>query len=192
MNNKTYLYSYLISLMGGVSLILLRNRANLFTAIAMLVGVLFLLPGLLAFIRAAFPPKRARLAGVKPSVPMIIVSGAAMIFGIVLIATPHTFIHLMVYLFGALLIVCGIMQIANFLPSMRSLGFPWWYLATPALCLAIGVVIIIAGAGKILDMLALITGIVLVVYSLNGLSGYYERTKRVRHGGVTGRVVNIE
>ncbi len=192
MNNKTYLYSYLFTLIGGVLMVVLQNRAGLFEAITIIIGIMFLVPGLLMFIRTAFPTKSAKVAGVKPSVPAMIVSGAAVVFGIVLIAAPHLFTNLLVYAFGALMIICGIMQLANFSPSMKSLGFPWWYMATPVLCIAIGVVVIVIGADRILNLLALITGIVLIVYGVNGLIGYFDRSSRMKRGGVTGRVVSVD
>ena len=192
MNNKSYLYSYLLTLIGGVVLVIMRGRANLFEAITIIVGILFLIPGLMSLIRVIFPPKAAKLAGEKPSVGLIIVAAAAIIFGILLIAAPHLFVNFIVYAFGALLIICGVVQLLNFIPSMGNLGFPKWYLATPVLSLCIGILIMIIGAEKILDVLALVTGIVLIVYGLNGLAGYIDRSKRVKNGGVTGRVVNVE
>lgn len=192
MNNKSYLYSYLLTLIGGILLVVLQGRADLFKAITIIVGILFLIPGLMSLIRAVFPPKSAKLAGEKPSAGLIIVSAAAMIFGIVLIAAPHIFINFMVYAFGTLLIICGIVQLMNFMPAINSLGFPKLYLATPILSLCIGILVMVIGAEKILNVLALVTGIVLIVYSLNGLAGYFDRTKRLKGGGVTGKIVNVE
>lgn len=192
MNNKTYLYSYILTLIGGILLVALHGRAGLFNAITVTVGVLLLVPGVLAFIRAAFPSRTARMAGARPSVPMIAVSLASVVLGVMLVAVPEMFTHFIVYAFGILMIVCGVVQFLNFSPSRRSLGFPWWYMAAPALCICIGVVVMVLGAAQVLDILAMLTGIVLIVYSLNGFIGYYERSKRSHQGGVTGKVVNVE
>lgn len=192
MNNKTYLYSYILTLIGGVALVALNGRAGLFEAIAVIVGILFIVPGIFSFIRAAFPSRAARMAGARPSVPVTIVSLAAIIFGLMLVIVPAMFTHLIVYAFGVLMIVCGVVQFLNFTPSRRSLGFPWWYLVAPALCICIGVVVMLLGAARVLNILAMLTGIVLIVYSVNGLMGYYDRARRRRDGGVTGKVVNVE
>lgn len=191
MNNKTYLYTYLFTLIGGVLLVVLQDRAGLFDAITVLVGILFLVPGLLSFLRAFFPSKAAVMAGEKRSTALIIVSVAAVVFGLLLIVVPELFNHFIVYAFGILMMLTGLMQLFNFMPSMRSLGFPWWYLATPLLCMCIGVVIMVLGPGRVLDILALLTGIVLIVYSINGLTGYFDRSSRVKKGGNTGQVVEV-
>jgi len=192
MNNNAYLYTYILTLIGGILLVVLEDRAGLFDAITILVGVMFLVPGVLTFLKATFPTRSARAAGAERQPVLMIVSGAASVFGITLIVAPHLFTNLIVYAFGALLIVCGIMQLTNFGAQRRASGLPGWYLATPALCIAIGIVIIVIGAQKILDMLALTTGIVLIVYGINGLIGYIERARLIRKGGVTGKVVNIK
>ncbi|MBD5230682.1 MAG: hypothetical protein HDS66_00725 [Bacteroidales bacterium] len=192
MNNKSYLYSYLLTLIGGVLLVVMQGRENLFQAIAIIVGLLFLIPGIATLFRVFFPSKVAKMAGERPGAGLVVVAAASTIFGIILVVAPHLFVNFMVYAFGTLLIICGLVQLFNFLPGLSNLGLPKWYLATPILSVLIGILIMVIGADKILNILALITGIVLIVYSVNGLIGFTDRSKRVKHGGVTGRVVNIE
>lgn len=192
MNNKSYLFSYLITLAGGILLLVLKDRQDLFTYATILVGILFLVPGLLCLIRAIFPSRAMRMSGEGVSIPLLITASAATIFGLLLVIVPETFVHLMVYAMGLLLICCGVIQIFNFAPGMSRLGFSPWFLTVPVLSAICGVVVIIIGPEKLLNLLALITGIALVVYSLNGLIGYFCRSRLTQNGGPTGGVADIE
>lgn len=192
MNNTSYLYSYLLSLIGGVLLVILHGRDGLFTAITIIVGILFLLPGLLAVGRG-IKGHRGEPTGPSGSEPLMIVVGAlAAIFGLLLIITPHLFVNFIFYAFGLLMIIGGVVQLINFSPKHRSLGFSGIFMVVPVLAIIIGVVVIIVGAEKLFAMLAMITGIVMIVYGVNGLIGYADRAKRIKGGGSLGHQVEIQ
>lgn len=190
--SKSYLYTYILTLIGGIALIVLHGSVNLFEAIVIIIGILFLVPGLITLIKVLFPSKTAKATGSNPGGAAAVLASAASIFGILLIVQPHLFTNFLVYAFGILLILCGIGQLMNFGPSMKELSFPWYFMATPILCIGIGAVIIVLGAENIMSVLSLVTGIVLTVYGINGLIGYTDRYKRIKHGGATGNIVDIE
>lgn len=178
MNNKTYIYTYLFTLLGGILLVILHNRAQLFDAISILVGIAFLTIGLLTMMSALFLSSAQRAAGMKRSPGLIVVSAAALILGLLMTIVPSFFVHYLVYAFGIIMIICGVIQIYNFLPGMKTIGLSGLFLAMPVISIAIGVGVIVVGAEKILDIMALLTGIVLIVYSINGFVGYFNRVKR--------------
>lgn len=192
MNNKTYVYTYLFTLIGGVLLLVLHSRADLFDGIAIIIGIVFLVLGILNLVGNLFISSEARAAGVRRSPSLIFVSAGAFILGLLMVIVPHFFVAYLVYMFGIILIVCGVMQVMNFTPNRRSLGFSFWWFSTPVLSIIAGVVVICLGADRILNILAILTGIVLIVYSLNGFLGYFSRARLIRRGGRTSHVVEIE
>lgn len=187
MNNKSYVYTYLFTLIAGILLVVLRGRADLFIGIAIIIGILFLVLGVLNLIGSVFLPRERREAGERRSPSLIFVSGGALILGLLMVVVPGFFVRYLVYMFGVILIVCGVVQIMNFSPSRRQLGFSAWWMSAPVLSVAAGVVVIALGADRILSILALLTGVVLIVYSLNGFAGYFNRSmlqKRTRREDV--------
>lgn len=192
MNNKTYLYTYLFTLIAGVLLILLKDRSDIFTAISIVVGVLFLVIGVLTMIGNLKLSKAQKAAGMKSNPWQILASGASIILGLMMVIKPDLFVHLVVYALGVVLILCGIIQLANFLPQYRSLRFDWYFLIVPVLAIGFGVTVFVLGAAKIADLMALITGITLTVYSINGFLGYARRgslARRVTNPGVPAEIV---
>lgn len=179
MNNKSFVYTYLFTLIGGVLLIILHDREKIFEAMCIIIGIGFLVLGVLSMLSAVFISKKAVSAGVKRSPALIAVSGASLILGLLMVIVPEFFVHYLVYAMGVLLVVCGVIQLCNFMPEMRGLGFSGFFLAAPVICLAAGMLVFVIGAEKILDVLALMTGIVLVIYSINGFMGYFKRRSLV-------------
>lgn len=175
MNNKSFIYTYLFTLIGGVLLIILHGRDKIFEGMCIILGIGFLVLGVLSLLSAIFISNKARAAGAKRSPALIIVSGASFILGLLMVIVPDFFVQYLVYAMGVLLVLCGVIQLCNFMPNIRGLGFSGLFLAAPIACLATGILIFVIGAEKILNVLALLTGIVLVVYSVNGFLGYFKR-----------------
>lgn len=177
MNNKSYIYTYLFTLIGGLLLIILHQRAQIFEAICIVIGIGFLILGLLSLMSAVFISNKARAAGTKRSPALITVSSASLILGLLMVIVPGFFVNYLVYALGLLLLICGVIQLCNFMPGMSGLGLSRLYIIAPSLSIVAGLLVFIIGADKILDSLALVTGIVLTIYSINGFAGYFKRRK---------------
>lgn len=175
MNNKSFIYTYLFTLIAGVLLIVLHGREKIFEGMCIILGIGFLVLGILSLLSAVFISDKARQAGIKRSPVLIIVSGASFILGLLMVMAPAFFVNYLIYAMGALLVLCGVIQLCNFMPDIRTLGLSGWFLTAPVLSIGFGVAVFVIGAEKILNVLALVTGIVLVVYSINGFFGYFSR-----------------
>lgn len=180
MNNKSYVYTYLFTLIAAVLLIILHNRDKFFEGMCIVIGVGFLVLGVLSILSAVFISDKAKANGVKRSPTQIAVSAASFILGLLMVIVPAFFVNYLVYSLGILLIICGIIQLSNFMPNMGGLGFNWGFLVAPALSMLLGVLIFAIGAEKILNSLALVTGIVLLIYSVNGFVGYFKRRSLIK------------
>ncbi len=78
MNNKSYLVTYLITLVGGIALVVLNGRARLFDAIAVLIGIIFLVLGVVSLLGSFRLTKADKAAGRKPSVSLAVASAGAL------------------------------------------------------------------------------------------------------------------
>ncbi len=192
MNNKSYLVTYLITLVGGIALVVLNGRARLFDAIAVLIGIIFLVLGVVSLLGSFRLTKADKAAGRKPSVSLAVASAGALGLGLLMVFAPGLFIHYLVYVIGIVLILCGVLQLYNFVPSMRSFGLSWLYLGIPAVCMLAGVLIMILGPAKVMNFMALLTGSVLIVYSLNGFVGYLAAAKLMKSAKAGPELVDVK
>lgn len=177
MKNTSFLWSYLIALMGGAALVVFNRDVNLFRTIVIIIGIVFILATLLMLGGIFFPGKKAKEAGVRVN-PVIwgpIIGGG--IFGILLVAMPDFFVHYLIYTFGLLLIVCGIIQISDVSSGMRHESLSAWFLAMPLVSVVAGVAVIILGPDKVQDIVVLLTGIILICYGINGIADVFCRRR---------------
>lgn len=175
MKNKSFVYTYLFTLIGGVLLIILHNRVQLFEAISIIIGICFLGIGVVSMLSSVFISDRARADGVRRSPAMIIVSAASLILGLLMVVAPSFFVRYIIYTFGVVLLLVGLIQLCNFMPKMGGIGFGWYFLIVPCLSILSGIIVFTVGADKIMNSIALLTGIILAVYSINGFIGYFKR-----------------
>ncbi|MCF0173119.1 MAG: DUF308 domain-containing protein [Bacteroidales bacterium] len=87
------------------------------------------------------------------------------IFGLVLLFFTGFFANLIMYLFGAILLVFGVGQITNFLSARKFVKVPTIVMAVPFLIAACGLTVILRPF-KSIETLVVIFGIALMVYGL--------------------------
>ena len=177
MKNTSFLWSYILAFAGGAALVIFHSHVNLFETIVFIIGALFLLSSAFMLYGIFFPDKKTRNAGLKPN-PAIWgpVTGGA-IFGILLMVIPGFFVKYLIYTFGVLLIVCGLIQISGVSSGMRHDGTSAWFLAVPMISIVTGAIVIFAGPDQIQNIILLLTGIMLMVYGINGITDIIMRRK---------------
>lgn len=178
MKSKTFLWAYLFSLIAGVLLIIFSGSGAIFRSIVIALGILFLIPSVVAFVMSLIPPKKDD--GTKDfKWYLIFTSSLGMAFGIMLLAIPGFFVEWIVYTLAAILIFYGIVGIvflrAGDMPESSKLFY-----TTPVLTLLCGVIIIFVGPQATEKAIALLTGCFLVVFSINGFWGFLERLHLAR------------
>lgn len=92
--------------------------------------------------------------------------------GACILLMPDTFRPLLVYLFAALLIVGGALQIFLVSHKSRQVAYPGWLLVAPILVLVAGVVMVSFESFRHMEYekwVVLITGCAFVAYGLNGI-----------------------
>ena len=173
--NKSFIFTYILTLIGGLLLAVFNSHANIFEFIIIIIGILFLIPGIFTIIGSILSirlsDKRLQTLNWLALIP----SFGGVIFGSILMIMPNIFKNYLIITFGILLVVFGFIQLFNFLSGMRQLKISALYLIVPSLTLLCGAFILILGPEKIESIVTLATGIVLICYSINGLIAYYTK-----------------
>lgn len=177
MKNLTSLFTYLGALVIGIVLLVFYSQSIVLEGIVIAIGLLVAIPSLIMLIRFIIPRKTPE--GEKIPVPWygILVSIAGLAFGIWLSVDPSFFVNITVYTLAAVLILSGIsgwIFVAQNSKPYNPCG--WWY-TVPALTIIGGIILCILGGAAIGKIANLVTGILLVVYAVNGFASYGREAK---------------
>ena len=149
----------------GASLVKFRDEAVV--AITLTLGGWFFLAGLVACVQAFVDRRRATLEETQSFETEIgwMVGAGCMIFGVVLVVMPKTFLTVQMYLLAGILIISAVGQYATLASATRygHIGLGWWL--TPSLLLLIGILAIVNPKGMITAPLFII-GWALMVYGV--------------------------
>ena len=115
------------------------------------IGALFLLSGIIALIAYWQASRHAGeytvtdqegriISGSQPTFP--IVGAGSVILGLVLTLSPHAFIHGLMYMLAAILIMGGITQLVGLVTARRMGSIPFGYWIAPSLILLIGIYVV--------------------------------------------------
>lgn len=171
MSNKGNALISLIVLALGVVFIWLCNRTDFLNSVVMLCGVAFVLPAIISLLSMFLVSKANRRSAGARMIQMICGVGGLGL-GACILLMPGTFRPLLVYLFAALLIVGGALQIFLVSHKSRQVAYPGWLLVAPILVLVAGVVMVCFESFRQPEYekwVVLTTGCAFVAYGLNGI-----------------------
>lgn len=175
-----------------VGALLLKFREETVTWITILIGVLFLLSGIVSVVAYYTARKRMtdvevydaqgnKIAGGAPTFP--IVGYGSIILGLILALTPHMFINTLMYILAGMLILGAINQYAALIAVRRYGELPFGYWICPSLILLAGAVIILRPSWVASAPLVII-GWFMILYGIvecvNALKIHSERKKMER------------
>lgn len=188
MKNKPYVTTYIVGLVIGALLCIFYNRTNIFTLMVIIIGAIIILPSVIG-IGKGFAGKKES-DGSRKNLPWYTAVACiiGLVVGILLISFASFFAGYIVYTLGILLVIAGIVQIMCLVAESHDVGGlkVGWY-GMPWLTVAAGVVIVCLGPEKIANFVTILTGIVLVLYGLNGLLSvwaHHRAKKRVVREGL--------
>lgn len=176
MKKPASLITYVAALVIGI-LLLSLHEINLLKSIVIAMGVLITVPSFLMFLSAFIGNKDLDGRKVYPAWYTILVAIAGLVLGIWMLVMPSFFMFAMVYALGVILILVGAAQIVFIKMAARPYGVnPWWY-CIPILVVAGGFIICFLGPQGVNTWATLTTGILLIVYSANGLASFGRECK---------------
>lgn len=164
------LLSNVLLLLVGILLIIFYTSADVLRWVAIVIGVLFLLPSLCYLCTIAFRRAEERrqvdMLGIIPSV-------GGLCFGIIMIAKPHLFTEVISLLMGVLMLVMGLFHIIYLLLSWRSLDLKLWYLMAPLMVTIAGIVVLASsGVRDDAALVALLTGVSMLLFNFTSVQEY--------------------
>ena len=136
----------------AVGVLLLKFPQDGVTWLTIAIGVLFLISGIIALIAYLNARKHAGeytitdqqgriITGSQPTFP--IVGVGSIILGLVLAVTPGAFIHGLMYILGAIMVLGGIQQLMNLVAARRLGSVPFGFWVAPSLILVTGLFVIL-------------------------------------------------
>lgn len=182
MKTTSNLWINILALVIGILLLIFAEQSTLFTSIVCIIGILFIIACAIALITAFLPPKDA--LGIRHINWFMVVAGAVgLAFGICLVAVPDFFASAIIYTFGVIMILAGVMAFAYLINNRDFMDGSWGLYIIPSLVIITGIIVIILGSPHLLNTAAaIITGIALVIYAANGFLGllkYRSHSKRL-------------
>lgn len=123
----------------GLTFIWLCDRHVIGSTVLIVGGLSFIIPGAALLLSLLVRRKQKPRATVMTFLTAIC-GLAAVVLGIVILVAPESFRHLLVYLFGGLLVIASAWQFDMMMRKNRGISYPTWLSIAPALGVALGVV----------------------------------------------------
>ena len=176
MKSRNQLLTYLFAIAGGVLLLIFNSDPRLYGTIVITIGVLFLVASGYQLIQA-FVPARGKKENGAVRVAVLLPAVAGVIFGLLLVCMPNFFVQFLVFTFAIMLFILGLLQLISICSRMKTLGLSAWLLTVPILTIVAGVVCLLLNRQEFHGAMTVISGIVLVIYGINGFVGYVRARK---------------
>lgn len=163
-NDSSSWLTIIVTAVAGVMLVVWHSHINLLQWLIVGMGVVLVIPGVYSAVTSCFSSK-ARRSGVRISGAVAAVGAVAL--GMWMIIQPTFFVGLIAYLFAALLIVYGILQLIIVGVWSRPFVLPGWFYVIPVVVIVAGVIIICTSVRTMNNVAVLITGIALIASAVN-------------------------
>lgn len=173
---KTYNNQMLTSVVVGVVgllLIIFEGRGDLLRWIAILIGIMFIVPSAMMLASELKSSPTAR------SEATLIASLGGLGLGVCMCVVPGVFVGIFIYLFALMLILGGVYQM---IVISRIHGIGGTFYIIPAILVVTGVVMLCAGIERDASAIVLIAGIGLVLYAANSLAEGYRAQLLLKSG----------
>lgn len=106
--------------------------------LVILIGILFMLPGIYAliyyFVRPSQPEEGKRLFPIE--------AAGSILLGAWLVATPTFFVNILMYVLGGILVIAGIQQLVSLIQARQWSHVPFGFYLMPTLLLLTGAMIL--------------------------------------------------
>ena len=178
MKKQSSFITYISALVIGILLLCFHEQAGLFTGIVIAMGVLITIPSAIMLISSFITKPNPDGVRQFPAWSTIVVACAGLVLGIWMLVMPHFFVGVTVYTLGVVLILVGIAQIVYVAGASKPYGgaMVWWY-AVPILVIAGGFIICFLGPNILNNAATIVTGILLIVYAVNGVGSLGREAK---------------
>lgn len=161
-NGRADLFTSLIVGIAGIAMIVMHNRLNIMEWIVIMIGVMFIIPGVFSVLSGALSKERK-------SATSVLAGLGAIALGVLMCAMPQTFAGIMVSIFGILLIIIGAYHLCFVAWLSRPFVLPFYYYIIPVLLIVTGIIIMFTSVRTVNNLVLLITGISFVCAAVSSL-----------------------
>lgn len=173
MKSKGNLLTAILVGVVGILLISFKDRGDLLSWIAVMLGVMIIVPSAYTLFSAFFSKNK----GAFPTSAVISAFGA-LILGICMCAIPSVFVGIFIYVFAGLLILGGIYHLVFLGYVARAFKLSIGFYIIPIVLILTGIVILCTSVDANASMIVLITGIGFLLFSVNSISEYIAVSSR--------------
>jgi uncharacterized membrane protein HdeD (DUF308 family) len=142
----------------GAILLLYPKNAIFFIVIT--IGVLFIVPGLISLVNYFISERKKR-----PDMLFLFAGIGSLLFGVALIAAPHFFVNVLMYLLGIILLLGGIEQLVNLVRVRKRTTVPVAFYVIPLLILIAGILVLF-NPFKTAQTIFILIGITCLIYGI--------------------------
>ncbi|MDR2962348.1 MAG: DUF308 domain-containing protein [Bacteroidales bacterium] len=142
----------------GVIFLLIPETA--LKTIVIIIGVLFIVPGLFAFIKYLFSNSERR-----PDILFLFAGLGSLLFGVALVWQPDFFVAVLMYILGVVLLLAGIEQLVTVIRARANTQVPTFFYIIPVLLLVAGVIVVVNPESFAAFIMRLI-GVMSIVYAI--------------------------
>jgi len=122
-----------------VGFLLVSNPTEMTVLIVQIIGGLFTLSGIIAFI--GYFTAKVRATGFRPVFPIVGLGSVAL--GVLLLLMPMQFVNILMYVLGVLLCLVGVGQIISLISNRTFAPLTWSLFVMPLLIIATGIFILL-------------------------------------------------
>ncbi|MDE6266113.1 MAG: DUF308 domain-containing protein [Muribaculaceae bacterium] len=154
---------------AGALLCMMNSRTQVADTIIMILGALFILCGVITIFSVSHGSRRQQQGIVMRTVAWITSIGGIGL-AVAMLVSPEWFMGVLVYMFSAILILCGLVQVIALTWGYRGVRFPGWMYIIPVILLVAGVTMIFSDSLRYdTSRMLLIAGIGLLLFGFNYL-----------------------
>lgn len=170
MKKQASLITYVCALVIGIILLVLNEKVDLLKGVVIAMGIAITVPSAMMFLSSFVGKKDEYGVRTYPAWYTIVVACAGLVLGIWMLCMPSFFVAVSVYTLGVGLVLVGIAQLIFIYNASRPFGpNPWWY-CVPVLVITGGLIICFIGPDPVETWATITTGILLIVYAVNGVA----------------------
>lgn len=155
-----------ITAIVGILLIVWHNRFDVLQWIIIAMGFVVLAPSAYSLTTSLFAKSKKKPDG-SVAISTVIAALAGVALGLWMIIQPSFFVGLLAYLFAAILILYGILQLIVVGYWSRPFVLPAWFYIIPSIMIVAGIVILFTTVRTMNSIVVLLTGIMLLSSAIN-------------------------
>jgi len=163
-----------IALALALGTLLIACPAKAALSMIIILGGLFLIPGLISIIAYLFRDK-------ETSSRRFPIEGiASCLLGLALLIAPGFFVGFLMYVLAGVLILAGFLQIRDLFLVRKIVGIPLLFYIVPVLILLVGAAILF-NPFKVIETTFTIVGVTCIVYSVSEAVNYLKFLRKSKH-----------